>query len=217
MSAVFLSASVPVIGRGAYHETADPFLIQVAVREFVLAVIKERQVVWGGHPAITPMIWTICQDLGIDYSNAVILYQSLFFEDRFPEENKQFGNVIFVEAVLGDREASLLRMREAMLSRKDLDAAVFIGGMEGVEAEYSLFRKFHPEAKALPVASPGGAARLLAQQLGRTTNEDLQDVDFAGLFHRELAIPPNRRERPATRMLRLIRFVLGIIRPRENR
>ncbi|MEB3734007.1 hypothetical protein ULF88_07440 [Halopseudomonas pachastrellae] len=21
--------------------------------------------VWGGHPAITPMIWSICEDLGL--------------------------------------------------------------------------------------------------------------------------------------------------------
>ncbi len=96
MGAIFLSASVPQIGRGNYHETADPFLIQCAVREFVMAVIRTRQIVWGGHPAITPMIWTICEDLGIDYSKSVVLYQSMYFEDRFPEENKHFGNVVFV-------------------------------------------------------------------------------------------------------------------------
>ena len=101
MSAIFLSASVPLVGRGNYHETADPFLIQCAVRELVMAVIRDWQIVWGGHPAITPMIWAICQDLKIDYSNSVVLYQSRFFEDRFPEENKHFGNVVFVDAVPG--------------------------------------------------------------------------------------------------------------------
>ena len=126
MSAIFLSASVPLIGRGNYHETADPFLIQCAVRELVMAVIRTQQIVWGGHPAITPMIWSICEDLGINYSKSVVLYQSTFFEDRFPEENKHFGNVVFVDAVPNNREASLLRMREAMLSRTELTAAVFI-------------------------------------------------------------------------------------------
>ena len=58
MSAIFLSASVPTVGRGNYYETADPFLIQIAVRELVFAVIKNQKIVWGGHPAITPMIWT---------------------------------------------------------------------------------------------------------------------------------------------------------------
>jgi SLOG cluster3 family len=192
MSAIFLSASVPVVGRGNYHETADPFLIQCAVRELVIAVIRDRQIVWGGHPAITPMIWTICQDLNVDYSNSVVLYQSRFFQDRFPEENMHFGNVIFVEAVPEDREASLLHMREAMLSRQDLDAAVFIGGMEGVEAEYDLFRLFHPNGKVLPVPAAGGAARHLAERIGGFDEAALRDVDFASLFHVELTPPPQQ-------------------------
>ena len=40
MDAIFLSASVPVPGRGHYHETANPFLIQCAVRELVISVIR---------------------------------------------------------------------------------------------------------------------------------------------------------------------------------
>jgi len=73
-------------------------------------------------------------------------------------------------------------MREEMLSRDDLVAAVFIGGMEGVEAEHELFRKFHPAAKVLPVPSPGGAALNLAKDQGYFADADLGDVDFAQLF-----------------------------------
>jgi hypothetical protein len=186
MSAIFLSASVPVVGRGTYYETANPFLIQSAVRELVISVIRDHQIVWGGHPAITPMIWTICKDLNVDYSKSVVLYQSRFFEDRFPEENAEFGNVIVVDAIPNDREASLLRMREAMLSREDLRAAVFIGGMEGVEAEYSIFKRFHPHRKTLLVPAPGGAARQLAQTLATVQAQGLGDTDFARLFHTEL-------------------------------
>ncbi len=112
MSAIFLSASVPLVGRGSYHETANPFLIQCAVRELVIAVIRQHKIVWGGHPAITPMIWSICEDLGVDYSGSVVLYQSTFFKDRYPEENDHFHNVVFTDAVPNDRDASLLLMRE---------------------------------------------------------------------------------------------------------
>ena len=188
MSAIFLSASVPLIGRGRYHETADPFLIQCAVRELVMAVIKTQQIVWGGHPAITPMIWSICEDLDIDYSKAVILYQSKFFEEKFPEENKHFHNVEFIDAIPGNREASLLRMREAMLSRSDLTSAVFIGGMDGVEVEYEIFRHFHPTAKVLPVAAPGGAARQLSEKIYGFDSVSLFSVDFARLFYTELTL-----------------------------
>lgn len=191
MSAVFLSASVPVAGRGDYYETADPFLIQFAVREFVTAALGRRVIVWGGHPAITPMVWAVCEDLGVNFSKAVILYQSKFFADIFPEENKRFRNVEYVDAVPNDREASLLRMREAMLSRADLEAAVFIGGMEGVLAEYTIFTGFHPEAKVLAVGAPGGAARQLAERLGVGNPSDLENVDFARLFHVGLNVAPD--------------------------
>jgi hypothetical protein len=188
MSAIFLSASVPVVGRGNYYETADPFLIQSAVREFVTVALGRRLIVWGGHPAITPMVWAVCEDLGVSYAKSVVLYQSKFFADVFPEENQRFRNVAYVDAVPGDREASLLRMRKEMLSRNDLTLAVFIGGMEGVEAEYALFTELHPKAKILAVPAPGGAARQLAERLGES---DLLDVDFARLFHLELEVAPN--------------------------
>ena len=191
MNAVFLSASVPVPGRGNYYETANPFLIQTAVREFVMAALGRRLVVWGGHPAITPMVWAVCEDLGVEFAKAVVLYQSAFFKDIFPEENKRFGNVVYVDATPGDREASLFRMREAMLSRKDLEAAIFVGGMEGILAEYDLFAKFHPKAKVVTVPAAGGAARQLAEKLGGSSAADLKNVDFAKLFHLELNVAPN--------------------------
>jgi hypothetical protein len=186
MSEIFLSASVPIAGRGNYCETANPFLIQSAVRELVIAVIRQHTIVWGGHPSITPMIWSICDDLNIDYSKKVILYQSQYFKDHFPEENQRFGNVIFTDAIQEDREASLLLMRETMLSRKDLIAAVFIGGMEGVEGEYDLFHRFHPKAKVLPVAAPGGAALLLAERLDYYNETELNTIDFVSLFRTHL-------------------------------
>jgi hypothetical protein len=195
MRAIFLSASVPVVGRGSFYETADPFLIQTAVRELVSAALGRRLIVWGGHPAITPMIWAVCQDLGVSYAKAVVLYQSRFFGDIFPEENKRFGNVVYVDAVEGDREQSLLRMRKDMLSRDDLEAAVFIGGMEGVLDEHALFREFHPREKVLTVPATGGAARQLAADLG-VVEGDLHNLDFTRFFHVELNIAPDEERRP---------------------
>lgn len=189
MSAIFLSASVPLVGHGTYHETANPFLIQCAVRELIIAIIRRYTIVWGGHPAITPMIWSICEDMGVDYSQFVVLYQSRFFADVFPKENMYFQNVVFTDAVPNDRAASLLVMRKKMLSHADLSAAVFIGGMDGVEAEHELFRRFHPAAKVLPVPSPGGAALNLARDHGYFTGDELFDVDFSQLFHSHLAVP----------------------------
>ncbi|HEH6436981.1 TPA: hypothetical protein SHT56_005986 [Pseudomonas aeruginosa] len=183
MQRIFLSASVPRPDRGNFHETADPFLIQFAVRELMTVALGRRQIVWGGHPAITPMIWTICKDLEVRYSAAVHLFQSRFFSDIFPEENDHFTNLTVVDAVRNDREASLRRMRIEMLSGP-FHAAVFLGGMEGVHEEYQLFTHLHPGALVLPVFSPGGAAQDLAKQLGMTEDR----VDFARLFSEKLGI-----------------------------
>lgn len=193
MNAIFLSASVPVPGRGEYFETANPFLIQLAVRELMTLALGRRRIVWGGHPAITPMVWAVCQDLGVSYADAVVLYQSRFFEELFPEENRNFANVEFVDAIRGDRAASLRSMRHEMLSRPDLEAAVFIGGMEGIFEEYAMFQELHPFGKILAVASPGGAARKLAQTLNKISKVDVTNTDFATLFYRELGIDPVER------------------------
>ena len=80
-----------------------------------------------------------------------------------------------------------------MLSREDLDKAVFIGGMEGILEEYALFTEFHPKAKILAVPAPGGAARQLAERLGVKREADLQNVDFTKLFHTELNVAPNEK------------------------
>lgn len=182
MSEIFLSASVPVEGRGAYYETADPFLIQIAVRELLSATVRNHTLVWGGHPAITPMVWTVCEDLGVDYSTSVVLYQSAYFAERYPKESNNFANVVTVPAVSGNREASLLAMRTAMLSRPSLRAAVFVGGMEGVEIEHRIFQYYHPSAPVFALGSTGGAAGSLAASLADHSDYRRFSVDFAGMF-----------------------------------
>jgi len=194
MDAIFLSASVPIAGRGSYHQTANPFLIQCAVRELVISVIRTHRIVWGGHPSITPMIWSICEDLDVNYANSVVLYQSRFFKDRFPEENARFSNVVFTDEVTDDREASLSIMRQTMLARDDLVGAVLIGGMDGVEAELTMFQQYHPNAFIVPVGSSGGAARDIAVRAKGEHYADVDDVDFASLFQRTIGCSGQRSD-----------------------
>lgn len=189
MKAIFLSASVPKLGRGNYFETADPFLIQFAVRELIISCLGRRHIVWGGHPAITPMVQAACEELRVNFSNAVTLYQSAYFEGHYPEENKIFHNIKYTKAVPGNLDESLLIMRKSMISRDDLVAAVFIGGMEGVEVEFELFKQFHPNLPVIAVAATGGAARDLAIRIG-VTDSELDDVDFTNMFYQQLDISP---------------------------
>jgi len=188
MDAIFLSASIPLPGRGQYFETSNPYLIQASVRAFLITVLGRRLVVWGGHPSITPMVWAVCEDLGLSYTESVVLYQSRYFQKFFPPENERFRNIEFVESVGNDLSASLDRMRMKMISRKDLTAGVFIGGMEGVRAEYDLFREYHPDATVISVRATGGAVLDLPssdQQIGLSDST----LDFSRLFHLGLNLP----------------------------
>lgn len=182
MPAIFLSASIPETGQGDYHQSADPALIERAVRALVAAVPPGWRIVWGGHPGLTSLLWNSFQELHKDPDGVAMLYESEFFEDEFPPESAYFSDRTLVEAVPGDRNASLLRLRREMLARKDLTAAVFIGGMEGVEIEHALLRRYRPRARVLLVPASGGAALRLAEWTERYETSEAHELDFAQLF-----------------------------------
>lgn len=187
--AIFLSASVPDPLRAPeYAATADSVAITAAVSALIYVTLGRRLLVWGGHPAITPMIWVVAEDVGVEYGRWVRLYQSRHFKDEFPEDNRQFQNVTYTDDVGRDRERSLLAMRERMLSDHEFKAAVFIGGMGGVIDEFELFRRCQPNATVVPVVSTGGAARKLAERLPALGPDLSNDLDYVALFHRHLDI-----------------------------
>jgi hypothetical protein len=193
--AVFLSASVPDPRRAPeYARQADAVAISAAVTALVYVTLGRRLLVWGGHPAITPMIWAIAESLGIDYGSWVRLYQSRFFEDEFPDDNRHFHNVTFTQAVEGDVNGSLRIMRERMFRETRFDAAVFIGGMGGIVQEYELFRELQPKAAMFPVVSTGGATLDVARRMRTPKRSDLgHDLDYIALFHRRLRISVKER------------------------
>ena len=140
---VFLSAGVPDPKRGPeYARTADTVAITAAVSALVHVTLGRRLLVWG-DPAITPMVWVVAQGLNVDYGDWVKLYQTRHFKDEFPEDNRRFKNVTFTPNVARDREKSLLAMRKRMFRDQIFKAAVFIGGMGGIIAEYNLFGNFN--------------------------------------------------------------------------
>jgi len=159
---VFLSASVPLPSRNPiYFDTADVIAIRDAVRALTMVVVEQRaQLVFGGHPAITPMIRLQIAQTGAPVGDRVVMFQSRYFERSFPQDNSAFEHVELVDAVENDRPASLQRMREAMLA-KPFIAGLFIGGMEGVEEEYAMFLNLQRSVPAFPVASTGAAAARL--------------------------------------------------------
>jgi SLOG cluster3 family len=169
-SRVFLSASVPLPSRDpVYFDTADVIAIRDAVRALTMVVVEQQvQLVFGGHPAITPMIRLQIAQTGTPVGERVVMFQSRYFKREFPQDNAAFEYVELVDAVQNDRRASLQRMRQAMLA-KPFIVGFFIGGMEGVEEEYAMFLKLQPSVPAFPIASTGAAAAKLFEK-----NADLQ-------------------------------------------
>lgn len=197
--AIFLSASVPDPKRAPdFAATSDSVLIGAAVSALVHVTLGRRPLIWGGHPAITPMVWTVAQDIGVDYGRWVRLYQSAYFKDDFPEDNEHFQNVTYTENVENDRKKSLLHMRERMFSEHAFSAAVFIGGMSGIVEEYDLFRQHQPHATVLPVVSTGGATLLIAAHMSGSSVEFGRDLDFVAAFHKtlEVSVREERFRRP---------------------
>ena len=167
---VFLSASVPLPSRDPiYFETADAIAIRDAVRALTMVVIEQQlQMVFGGHPEITPMIRLQIAETGTPVGERVVIFQSRYFTRDFPQDNAAFEHVELVDAVENDRQASLRRMRESMLA-DPFHVGLFIGGMEGVEEEYAMFLHLQPGVPAFPIASTGAAAARLFDR-----NLDLQ-------------------------------------------
>lgn len=203
MATIFLSASIPDQSRDSkYWETCDIISIRDCVISLVEICIKRKiRIVWGGHPAITPLVYqaieNICNrgnDSGQDakqiIQNFVVIFQSKFFEKKFPADNNKFENIILTPSC-EDRKSSLDVMRNQMLDSSSFDAGVFIGGMEGVEEEYELFISKHPKAILLPIASTGAAAEILynAHFEECQFSEDLKVTNaYHSLFNKFLAI-----------------------------
>lgn len=186
LKSIFLSASIPSQERHKkYFETADIIAIRDAVIALTSTLLPHYRLVWGGHPSITPMVYYVMEQLNMNIQQHVTLYQSKFFEHLFPEDNNKFENVILTENT-EDVNSSLLLMRKRMFLENDFSAAVFIGGMEGIEVEYKLFKEYHPNSLVLPIASTGGASKILYEEVfpNEFKNTRLEiDYGYMSLFH----------------------------------
>lgn len=186
---IFLSASIPLPDRDpVYIETADIIAIRDAVIALTTVVLPHHRIVWGGHPSITPLIYFVMNKLNLKVQGHVTLYQSEFFKDKFPPDNNKFENVILTEN-LGDVPKSVQRMRERIFSENKFDAAVFIGGMNGVIDEFNMFREYNKKALLLPIASTGAASKIVYETLlpDEFKNEGLvKDYGYLSLFQKLL-------------------------------
>ena len=182
---IFLSASIPLLERHSkYLETVDITAIRDAIIALTTAALPYCKLIWGGHPSITPLIYNVMKKKNLNIQEHVVLYQSLFFENKFPSDNNNFENIILTEK--GDDQASSIKiMRDKMFKKNKFAAAVFIGGMEGIEDEYNMFKERHPNALLLPIASTGAATRIIYDNsfpLESKNERFLKDYGYMSLF-----------------------------------
>ncbi len=171
--ALFLSASLP---RKADLDRKREYAEEIRIRYTRSAVSwlcrylfdAEVQLIFGGHPEITPIILAAARQATTDGADAPLAYvfQSRIFEDDIPAESWELadwsrGRLVWTEAY-GDREKSLGFMRGCMTRVSALVGAVFVGGMDGVFEEAKLFEQNRPvfddgPAPLYAIASTGGA------------------------------------------------------------
>ncbi|HEY0131588.1 MAG TPA: hypothetical protein VGB57_09300 [Allosphingosinicella sp.] len=192
MKAIFLSASVPDPRRDPiYYETADLVAIRDCVRALATVVLPHAALFWGGHPAITPLIRVVAENAGIKAPDRIRLFQSAWFSDVLPADNAEFERYELTPRQ-ATRDSSLHTMRQRMISAAAFDAGIFIGGMEGVEQEFAMFVKDHGKARLLPIASTGGAARLIYEKEKRRLDLPRaleEDYAYPSLFRKLLDLP----------------------------
>lgn len=198
MKNIFLSASIPLPERNPkYIGTADIVAIRDSVIALSTVILPHHRLIWGGHPSITPLIYYVMDKLKLNIQDHVTIYQSKLFEKFFPEDNNKFNNVKLTDIIEGDRDKSLLHMRKRMLEEHEFAAAVFIGGMEGIdgdkekdiEGEYKMFVDRHPNALLLPIASTGGATKIIYDTVfpEELKNERfVKDYGYMSLFQKFL-------------------------------
>ncbi len=176
---VFLSASVPLPGSGyRFDLNVDDAVITLARTVFA----KGGQLVFGGHPSISPLILTIAAEYAAPHELSTplaLIYQSEIFRPKVPEHTHLLmqlgygrivwtpqaeGEVLVTDPKTGRKLApkSLEIMRTRMISETKPAAFVAIGGMEGIELEVDLFHDLRHNAPVFAIATTGGASATLA-------------------------------------------------------
>ena len=155
---IFLSASVPTPER-EFFGTENIFAIREAIIAFTTVCVQYGiRFYFGGHPAITPLVWDVAMQNIKQGMPLIDIYQSKVFGENIPKEVQDFNNVHFTEAVNGSIQESVMAMRKQMFTENQTECAIFIGGTNGILDEYNMLHSMYPKAKCYAFASTGGAS-----------------------------------------------------------
>ena len=163
---VFISVSIPQHNEdNTYFMNSNPQDIIDCTSALAYQIfLNKLKLIFGGHPTISPVILSVRNSHpSQDGQPPIYIYQSEYFRKIQSESTQKlaehFGKIIWTKEEKDDRGKSLTIMRKAMLNpQNNIDAGIFIGGMEGVLEEYNLFRENHKAKPAYVIETTGGAA-----------------------------------------------------------
>lgn len=170
-----------------FYGTEDVIAIREAVMAFTkVCMEKHLPFYFGGHPAISPLIWEVARDYSPkDFKSLIKIYQSSEFVGKTPKEVDFFENIVWTKKGRTITESVDL-MRMQMFNENQTDIAVFVGGMDGVVKECKLILNIHPSVTILPLATTGAAALQLYKTL-KLKNEDFyNNYSYVSIFKKYL-------------------------------
>lgn len=182
---IFLSASIPTPGR-EFYGTEDIVAIREAVMAFTFVCVENKiPFYFGGHPAITPIIWDVAKEYSPSYRELIKIYQSKWFEAQTPAEVDYFPNIVWTDRKETLKDSVIL-MREQMFSENDTDMAVFIGGMDGIIDESKRLQEHYENIKMIPVATTGGTSARLYKDMHLEDADLISNYAYVSIFRKKL-------------------------------
>jgi hypothetical protein len=175
--------AAPAIARGSGHDGTllllGSFPTAVSTHAAVIEAVQATagswldlggRIVCGGHPTFVPLLTQALRLRGLPSDRLTVVWSRFYATNESIEALRTQALVVPVDAVLGDKSASLTAMRTAMVSVAGRATVLAVGGrthelgqhVPGLIEETSLAR-----AAALPVFSlgaAGGQASVLAME-----------------------------------------------------
>jgi hypothetical protein len=173
-----------------YMQTSQPERIRLAVKELTeSALMRGMRLVFGAHPAISPMVLEAARKLNVA-PDSILIFQSVIFEQVLPQSTLDLADWskghLFLTPERGAgtperRKQSLTEMRTLMTKATGLCGAVFIGGMEGTEEEASIFETENGQLPRYAIASTGSAALEMFTREPQGFSGNLKQQDWKAL------------------------------------
>lgn len=148
-----------------------------ALKIFSQEIIKNGYIlVFGSHPTFQKLIFEVAGEFSDNPKETLQMYISKYFEDKYSIEELQEHAAVYEIEVLGERNQSLTKMRDAMIAAEDVCAVICLGGKvkkdnpkeRGVDEEIQI-----AQTKGVPVflvGSVGGRASELAMECKTANN-----------------------------------------------